>query len=65
LCLCYLTPISFNSNRNTRERYFEILKVIVLFALEQAMKAQMGVDGYFYSFLNLGVTGGRVVNATL
>jgi hypothetical protein len=36
----------------------------IKFSLEQAMKAQRGVEVQLYSFLNLGARWGWVVNAT-
>jgi hypothetical protein len=41
-----------------------VVKVKVNFSLEQTMKTQRGVDVYLYSFFNLGVRLGWVVNAT-
>jgi hypothetical protein len=40
------------------------VKVKVKLTLEQAMKAQRGSRDIFYSFFNLGIRWGWVVNAT-
>jgi hypothetical protein len=53
---CQLTQIHLSTGLVTL--------INVKFALEQAIKAQMGVEVQLYPFFNLGTTWGWVANAT-